>query len=186
MSLSTPNKRTPIHTRQIKCQGYKREDGLWDIEGHLTDVRAHNMETFGRGKIEAGEPLHEMMIRMTVDGELRVTNIEAKTMHAPYPSCPHFPKRFSKLIGAKIEPGWTAKVRMILGGKWGCTHLVELLGPVATTAVQTVFAWRAEESANTENLTPPEDFINSCHSLVENGEVVKQLWPQHIVAASEE
>lgn len=143
------------------------------------------MHTWGRGHIESGEYLHEMWIRLTVDAELTVMDIQATTDHAPYPNCPNFPDRFGKLVGARIEPGWTAKVRMLLGGKWGCTHLVELLGPVATTAVQTVYAWRAEE-AKSNNMTPPNDFINSCHSLAEGSEVVEQLWPQHKAATEED
>lgn len=174
--------RTPIHKRNIQCQGYKRDDGLWDIEGILVDTRGQAMETFGRGLIPAGEHLHEMHILMTVDESLTITHLSAKTLHAPYPACEHFPDRFQKLEGSVIEPGWTAKVRMLLGGKWGCTHLVELLGPVATTAVQTIYAWRSEEAGESSKLSPPIEFINGCHSLHEGGEAAKHLWPEIVTA----
>ena len=83
-------------------------------------------------------------------------------------------------MGEHIEPGWTAKVRLLLGGRWGCTHLVELLGPLATTAVQTVYAWRGEIDEHLEDsVAPPPDFINSCHSLAEDSEVVRRLWPDN-------
>lgn len=180
MPLSPASERRLIHTRHMVCQGYHREDGLWDIEGSLVDTRTEQMETFGRGRIAPGEHLHEMWLRMTVDSELTVRGIEATTVHAPYPSCPDFPRRFEKLVGERIEPGWTAKVRLLLGGRWGCTHLVELLGPLATTAVQTVYAWRGETGAHLEDsVAPPEDFINTCHSLAEGSEVVARLWPEH-------
>lgn len=178
MSLSPPGPRTPVHTRRIECQGFHREDGLWDIEAKLVDTRGHAMETFGRGVIEPGEHLHEMHIRMTVDAELTVTALEAKTLHAPYPACPSFPERFSKLVGERIAPGWTAKVRLLMGGKKGCTHLVELLGPVATTAVQTVYAWRSLQSEKTGVHIPPVELINTCHALAERGEAAKVLWPE--------
>ena len=178
MPLPPPSARKLIHTRQIACRGYHRDDGLWDIEGSLIDTRTEAMETFGRGKIEPGEHLHEMWLRMTVDSELKVMALEAKTVHAPYPACPYFPDRFRKLVGEHIEPGWTAKVRLLLGGRWGCTHLVELLGPLATTAVQTVYAWRGEIDEHLEDsVAPPPDFINSCHSLAADSEVVRRLWP---------
>jgi hypothetical protein len=180
MSLSKAKERQLVHTRKIDCRGYRRDDGLWDIEGSLIDTRTEEMETFGRGRIAPGEHLHEMWIRMTVDSELTVRKIEAKTVHAPYPSCPDFPQRFEKLVGECIEPGWTAKVRLLLGGRWGCTHLVELLGPLATTAVQTVYAWRGETGAHLEDtVAPPEDFINTCHTLAEGSEAVARLWPEH-------
>ena len=180
MPLPPPAERKLIHRRQIDCRGYHREDGLWDIEGSLIDTRTETMETFGRGEIAPGEHLHEMWLRMTVDSELHVIALQAKTVHAPYPSCPDFPDRFSKLVGQRIEPGWTAKVRLLLGGRWGCTHLVELLGPLATTAVQTVYAWRGETGDHLEDsVAPPSDFINTCHSLAAGSEVVQRLWPDH-------
>jgi len=178
MPLSPANNRQLAHTRDIRCQGYRRDDGLWDIEGCLIDTRSEAMETFGRGRIEPGEHLHEMWLRMTVDNNLMVVAIEAKTVHAPYPACPNFPDRFHKLVGERIQPGWTAKVRILLGGRWGCTHLVELLGPLATTAVQTVYAWKGEVAGHLDDdVSPPQDFVNSCHTLVADGEAASHLWP---------
>lgn len=180
MPLSPPKARQPVHTRQIRCQGFRRNDGLWDIEGTLIDTRSEAMETFGRGRIEPGEHLHEMWLRMTVDNHLGVHEIEARTVHAPYPACPNFPDNFAKLVGQRIEPGWTAKVRLLLGGRRGCTHLVELLGPLATTAVQTVYAWRGESTDRMDdNVRPPDDFIDTCHTLAEGSEAVRRLWPDH-------
>jgi hypothetical protein len=178
MTLPPPTDRELVHTRNIECRGYRRTDGLWDIEGILTDTRTTEMETFGRGRIRPGEPLHEMWLRMTVDSDLRVVAIDAKTVHAPYPACPNFPQRFGKLVGEHIGPGWTAKVRLLLGGRWGCTHLVELMGPLATTAVQTVYAWRGETAEHvSDSVSPPSEFINTCHALAEGTEVARRLWP---------
>lgn len=179
MPLPPVTGREPLHTRRIECRGYRREDGLWDIDGHLLDTRDETLQTFGRGRIEPGEPLHEMWMRLTVDDDLHVIAIQASIEHAPYPACPYFPAaRFEKLIGQQIAPGWTARVRLALGGPNGCTHLVEMLGPLATTAIQTVYAWRGE-SPDEDHHQPPADFINSCHSLVEDGEAARRLWPDH-------
>nr|MDJ0739711.1 DUF2889 domain-containing protein [Gammaproteobacteria bacterium] len=124
-----------------------------------------------------------MWLRMTVDSDLRVRAIDAKTVHAPYPACPDFPNRFDKLVGEHIGPGWTAKVRLLVGGRWGCTHLVELLHPLATTAVQTVYAWRGEAAGHSDaSVAPPTEFINTCHALAEGTEAVERLWPGHVTA----
>ena len=177
MPLPPASEREPLHSRHIECRGYRRSDGLWDIEAHLLDTRGEPIQIFGRGRIEPGEPLHEMWMRLTVNDELKVIEIQASIEHAPYPACPHFPaERFAKLIGQQIAPGWTARVRMALGGPNGCTHLVELLGPLATTAIQTVYAWRGE-SLDRLHHQPPADFIDSCHSLVRDGQVARRLWP---------
>ena len=39
MPLPRPVPRKLSHNRVIDCRGYERDDGLWDIEGHLTDVK---------------------------------------------------------------------------------------------------------------------------------------------------
>ena len=177
MPLPPPEKRSLVHTRRIECRGYRRHDGLWDIEGSLVDTRTEEMATFGRGKIAPGEHLHEMWLRMTVDSDLTVQAIDARTVHAPYPPCPNFPDRFGKLVGQRIEPGWTAKVRVLLGGRWGCTHLVELLGPLATTAYQTMH-WALEERAESKPERDKPAIIDTCHALASDGPIVKLEWPQ--------
>jgi hypothetical protein len=45
MPLSTSADREPLHTRSITCRGYRRADGLWDIEGHLRDVKDYSFQT---------------------------------------------------------------------------------------------------------------------------------------------
>ena len=36
------------HTRRVRYEGYKRADGLWDIEAHLTDVKNHDFHAEDR------------------------------------------------------------------------------------------------------------------------------------------
>ena len=70
MPLSTPVPRQMLHRRVVQCTGYRREDGLWDIEGHMVDTKTYSVPNEDRGGvIQAGEPLHEMWIRLTVDEE---------------------------------------------------------------------------------------------------------------------
>mgnify|MGYP003646043246 CR=1 FL=1 len=80
--------RDPIHTRAIECRSYRRADGLWDIEGHLTDIKAYPFLNSFRGEVLPGEPLHDMWIRLTVDRDFIVQNVEAVTDAGPYALCP--------------------------------------------------------------------------------------------------
>ncbi len=41
MPLSAPAPRQLMHNRAIECRGYQREDGMWDIEGHLVDTKTY-------------------------------------------------------------------------------------------------------------------------------------------------
>ena len=88
MTLLSPVARKPIHHRRIDCHGYLREDGLWDIEGHLTDVKSYPFPNTFRGEIQPGEPLHDMWLRLTLDDDLTVIRAEASTAAGPFAVCP--------------------------------------------------------------------------------------------------
>ncbi|UEM20318.1 DUF2889 domain-containing protein [Skermanella mucosa] len=190
MPLSAPAPREHIHTRRVTCQGFRRTDGLWDIEGHITDVKTYPFENDFRGPIEPGDPIHDMWIRLTVDDRFEVRAVEAVTDKSPYAVCPAITPNFQRLIGLRIRSGWTQKVKELLGGVEGCTHLVELLGPVATTAFQTIFPVLARERArggSVDGDSPsapaarkrPPLLLNTCHAFRSDGEVTRKQWPEH-------
>ena len=78
-----------------------------------------------------------------MDDDLNVVGVEARTVWGPYNMCGDITPNFQALKGLAIKGGWTQKTRELLGGTRGCTHLLELLGPMATTAFQTVYPLRA-------------------------------------------
>src|SRR5690606_7150973 len=135
MPLPTPARREHIHTRQINFCGYEREDGLFDIEGHLVDTKTYAFSNNWRGSIEPGEALHEMWLRVTVNDKFEVVDIEAATDNSPFEMCPDITPAYKALIGATIGPGWRKVIRDHVGGMNGCTHLTELLSPLATVAI---------------------------------------------------
>ena len=181
MPLTPSEDREPIHHRQIDCRGYRRKDGLWDIEGHLTDVKAYAFTNSFRGEVQPGEPLHDMWLRLTLDDELTVIKAEAATDAGPYAICPAITPAFAKLEGITMGPGWRRAVQGLLGGVQGCTHLVELLGPLATTAYQTINSWNAKRKPERESSRPPRH-LNTCHALARDGEVVKEHYPRWYVS----
>jgi hypothetical protein len=68
-------------------------------------------------------------------------------------------------------------VQARLGGVQGCTHLVELLGPLATTAYQTIRAWRARHEPQVASHRPTPH-LDSCHALARDGEIVRLHYPR--------
>src|SRR6185503_19700597 len=44
MSLSAPAPRRHLHTRSITCEGFARDDGLWDIEARIVDTKTYRVE----------------------------------------------------------------------------------------------------------------------------------------------
>lgn len=177
MPLTPAQPREIIHHRSVQCRGYRRDDGLWDIEGHLVDTKTYTFVNRERGEITPGEPIHEMWLRLTVDDHLVVHEIEAATDASPFAVCGEVTERFKQLRGLKIGRGWRRKVMQLLGGVHGCTHLVELLGPVATTAFQTIFPIKSRrKDAHADGKKPP--MLDSCHALATDGEIVRLHWPR--------
>ncbi len=177
MPLSSPDDREPIHIRRIECRGYRRRDGMWDIEGHLVDTKSYSFDNDWRGRIEAGEAVHDMWIRLTIDDDFKVHAVEAVTDSSPFRVCPDVAGNFAALKGLSIVKGWRRAVAERLGGVRGCTHLVELLGPLGTTAFQTIFPLRKMNGEKPPSGRRPRA-IDSCHALKSDGDVVKQRWPE--------
>lgn len=181
MPLPPPVERDHLHTRTMEFRGYRRADGLWDIDGRLTDVKTYDFHNEFRGVIEADEPLHDMWLRVTIDEDFVVRDIEAVTDGAPFQACPAIAPNFKKMIGARMRRGWRAEVRERLGGVEGCTHLVEALGAFATVAYQTLYPTlakkRAEKPKERPRLGKPP-LVDSCHAFRSDGEIVEKRWPE--------
>lgn len=176
MPLPPPVPRKHLHTRSITCTGYERDDGLWDIEATLTDVKTYSFPNHDRGEIKAGEPLHGMWIRITVDTDLLIHDAVAVTDHGPFTICRDIAPAYSRLIGLRIGKGFDKEVRALFDGPHGCTHLRELLRPLATTAYQTIFPARERKRRKEASDVRP-GILDTCYALRTEGEVVQREWP---------
>jgi len=184
-SLPSPAKRQLIHTREITCQGFLREDGLWDIEGHITDVKTYPFENPWKGTLNPGDPVHNMTLRLTVDEELVIRDAVALMEDTPYGICTQAAPNFARLAGLKIGKGWRGKVREVLGGTQGCTHLVELLVPLATTAFQSIRPYQRHrlkqslEAGDTDETGRRPFQIDTCYAWAGNRDVVRRYLPDY-------
>ncbi len=179
MPLSKSEARELAHTRVVTCHGYRRKDGLFDIEGRIVDTKPYRFENRDRGGwIEANEALHDMSVRLTIDTSMEVVDAEGVIDSSPYSHCKTVVEVAKNLIGLKIAPGWTKASKAAMGANRGCTHLTELLGPVATTAFQTMHSEKVR-SGDKGWLKKPEKFLNSCYSLSSDSPVVEVHWPDH-------
>ncbi len=179
--LRAPVARTPLHTRKVECQGFIREDGLFDIEGRVTDSKAYAFANHYRGKLEPGEPIHDMRVRITVDDDLTIVEAEAVSLSTPYDICPLAALNFKRLAGIRIGAGYMRKVKERFGRDQGCTHILELMYPLGTTAFQTVFPYREyqrqqEGMSEGESMQNPQ-LLNSCYAFSSRRSVVQRLWP---------
>lgn len=177
MSLSTPKSRKLIHQRSIRPDAYLREDGLWDIEAHLTDKKAYPFPTLQRGILPEGELVHDIWLRLTLDTELVIQDAEAALLVTPFERCPKITENVKRLVGLKIKSGWTQDAKQRIGGVAGCSHLVELLRPMATTAIQAIYPYLI--FAQDGRFPVNESLINSCYGFAADGDVIAVLSPEH-------
>ena len=104
MPLCAPAPRQPLHRRDITVRGYKRDDGMFDIEGHLHDTKAVDFNV-ASGRRAAGESIHSMWLRITVDHSLNIIDAEASTEAMPYLGyCDAVVGKYQQLIGLGIRP----------------------------------------------------------------------------------
>lgn len=188
--LSAPAARQPLHTRKVQCQGFIREDGLFDIEGEITDTKGYAFDNHYRGEVKPGDPIHHMRVRITVDDELRIHAAEAVSISTPYDLCRAAAPNFERLVGIRIGPGYMRKVKERYGRDQGCTHILELLYPLGTTAYQTVFPYR-EYQRRLSGMTEGESMrngppLNSCYSFSSKRSFVQHLWPDKYDGPEEE
>lgn len=185
MPLSPPRPRQHIHTRTIACQGYHRDDGLWDIEARIVDTKTYTFSNHDRGHIAAGEALHDMALRVTVDDDLVIRAVEAVTDASPFTICGNVTPNFQRLVGQTIGAGFSGRVREALGRAEGCTHLVDLLKPLAATAYQTLHAAR-EEKRKAASPTERPRILDTCYALRSDSPVVAREWPEFFSGAKPE
>lgn len=179
MPLTSPDARERIHTRTITCEGYERDDGLFDIDGWLTDTKSYDFTSTDRGEVRAGVPVHGMGLRLTIDADLKIHAVAAAMDYTPYNMCPAIMPNFQRLVGLSLGKGFTGAVREALGGTQGCVHLVDLLKPMATTAYQllapiTYKAFKTKESRG-EPVKP--FFVGQCHAWKTDSDVTRNQFP---------
>ncbi|MEM5311785.1 DUF2889 domain-containing protein [Paraburkholderia sp. JHI869] len=167
------------HTRQIVCSGYTREDGLYDIEAHMTDTKGHDSALLFKD-VPVGGAIHDMWLTITVDENLVIRAAHARTDTAPTPWCAQINEAYAKLAGIAIGNGFMKEVKARLGGTHGCTHLTELLGPMATTAFQTLMGLQSgahERLAEFAGGAPAPllPMLDTCHAWRADGDVVQVL-----------
>lgn len=171
-----------LHTRQVQCTGYRRSDGLYEIEGRLLDTKPQPSRSPYKD-IPAGTPYHQMVLVMTVDIDFVIHDLQARTEVGPTPSCAQVNASYSGLKGVRIGPGFKKHVARIVGGALGCTHLTELLGPMATTLYQTTYpilrdAERQRALTDPHYNRPKPWVIGTCHAYQEGSEASRRIWPE--------
>ncbi|WP_308217597.1 DUF2889 domain-containing protein [Paenalcaligenes niemegkensis] len=184
MPLPPPTvSREPLHTRTIRAQAFARVDGQWDIEAELIDIKAYDFPHAKGGVHKAGTPVHHMLLRITINDELTITDAVAVYDAAPYGQlCVSISDAYQQLIGLNLVKGFRRAVRERFSKTAGCTHMTELTDVLPTVAIQSM-ANRVHSTNPPTGDEPVKPFhIDGCHAMHSSGEVVKVKYPRWYIA----
>ena len=173
MPLPAPEcPRQASHQRAITVQAFARSDGLWDIEGQITDVWPEPVTKAG-GMLAGGEPMHSMSLRLTVDRSATIVAVQAVTDAGPYDrACGAITPAYEQLVGVKVARGYRDTIRRLFGRTAGCTHINELANVMGSAVHQAL--WDDLKSAGDERPSA----IDGCHALSSSGPQVAHFYPQ--------
>lgn len=177
MPLSKPAiGRSLAHTRRIEVQGYLRDDGMFDLDARLTDEKAADY-LLASGIRKAGDPVHDLFIRVTIDTAFEVVDVEACSEWVPYPGgCDTIGPAYRALIGLNLVRGFRKAVSEMFSDVRGCSHLTELLASLPTAAIQTVATFR-RDTGEGENGGKPFQ-LDRCHALETTSPTVMRYYPR--------
>jgi hypothetical protein len=171
--------REELHIRQIDMRGYRRSDGLFEASACLTDRKTYDFTPPGDARlVPERTPIHEMGVTLVFDTQMIIHEVSTFMRSHPYATCVGGGDSLQALVGLRIGAGWNSEVRKRLPSCDTCTHLKELLGPLATTAFQTMVGFRLSSLDQRDSDGKPVK-IDSCHAYGATRDLVKTLWPEH-------
>lgn len=160
---------------------------MLDIEAEIMDTKAYDFPSkmSESGVHEAGDPVHHMLMRVTIDKNYVIQDVVATYGAAPYRHhCTGIADAYRKLIGLSLVKGFKRSVREIMSRTSGCTHMTELTDILPTVAIQSmVKEARAKQDDEPEDSQQRPFQIDGCHALRSSGEVVKMFYPKWYEAA---
>ena len=181
LALPPPSPRKLSHTRTVVYTGFDREDGLWDLEAELTDIKPYRFKVSTERPFPAEEPIHGLKIRVTLDSHMVIQDIATSMEVIPHAECSGAPHAMHKLIGCAMGPGWRKVINTHMGGTQGCTHLREMLFNMGTAAYQTLPSgqWLRRENAGSPHpeVTRPPFYLGQCHTWALDSPTVERAFP---------
>ena len=174
MPLPLPSvERKRMHLRSVTLEGFKRADGLWEIEARLVDTKDQDYP-LPSGLVRPGDAVHDMSVRVTIDSQFNILAASACTDAAPYMgACDAIAPDYSKIVGLNLFHGFLKTVKEMFGATRGCAHVTELLMHLPTAALQTY----ASEVVDSENSAHKPYPLDRCHALLSDSDVVKRYYP---------
>lgn len=175
MPLSPPRcPRQKAHARQITIDGYRRDDGMLELDACLRDTKAIDYP-LASGVRRAGVPVHEMWVRVTLDEAFNIVDAEVCSDWVPYPGgCDVIAPVYRQLVGLNLVRGFRRTVSEMFADVRGCSHISELLLSLPTAAIQTYATFQRD----TEDSLEKPFQLDRCHALETSSDTVRVFYPK--------
>ena len=178
-------KKELIHTRTISVNCYETDGERLIIEGYLTDERLFPYVIRVRNEKRDPGLMHHMTLTMELSiPQMNILSLTAEMPVIPHPGCNDVKENVQKLVGRRIQPGFTGEVKAIFGKAAGCSHLTNLVLAMSSAAVQGLWSYF---SRSRQGGTPPRSgtdeslLLDSCYMWRKDGPFVKTI-RQHRIA----
>ena len=170
------------HRRSIELEVFLRDDGLWEMEARLRDIKTRD-SPMNHGEIRpAGEPIHDLRLRLVVQTDGLIVASGSESVRVPHPGHCEFQHHdpYQALTGLNLKRNFRRSSLERLVGVRGCTHLTELAQVLPTALIQGQYSERTpQEKAAMAAPDAPRPFqIDRCHALRADGEVVRLYHPR--------
>ena len=109
---------------------------------------------------------------------LSIEDIHVDMPRVPHEECDQTAESLQKLKGMRIVPGFTSKVKRLLGGKQGCLHLTTLVLAMAPAILQGFWAFRNRNpgSRKISSKLMENYLIDTCWVWRKDGPLAEQLF----------
>jgi len=137
-----------------------------------------SLDPLATGLLPAGQPIHDMLLRLVVDARFDIVEAGAETRAMPYPgACNEYGDIYGRLVGLNLMRGFRHAVKERLGGVQGCTHLTELTQVLPTAVVQAFAGEVIDTRGDSADSAQPFQ-IDRCHALRADGPAVRTHYPR--------
>jgi len=175
IKVKSPSMREIKHRRRVISDGYLRSDELWEVEARMQDIKTYDVWRDFDGELVAQDtPFHDICVRIALDDAFYIKEIEVSIDAHPFPNCYEIASNFERLVGTRISSGWLSYAKKEFKGVAGCTHVLELLPVVATTAFQMMWYPLCEKYPE-RTKSAINSFSNNCHGWSEDGPMMAKF-----------
>lgn len=161
-----------LHKRKIEVSTYDYDGQRIIVEGLLRDDRFQESYPITGGIFPSGV-IHYMTIRLLVNcSNLLIEDVDVDLISVPMDVCREAVDCLAPIKGLTVTKGFTSKVKKIVGGNKGCTHLVELLLAMAPAIFQGFDAHESQKPSafdSDQAKAMLQFLVNTCRGWREDG-----------------